>query len=116
MLLSQANLNVLSKRLHPDNIETSKLERISLFIDDQRTHQSGYKSPNHHSNHSEVVLPLQEEASDSLFSASVSQIHHPRPKRPRKKQAQLPSQSPPQKENPTLLPQNNAHGFHLLQV
>lgn len=175
MLLSQANLHVLSNsRDHQHiDIEKLKLERIKSFIDDQRINVLNYKSPNRHhpnsNNNSEQdnssIDPLYDDDQDdtSLFSSSISQIiarrHYDKQsqairKSPLKEKTRLQKQvdtksSPPvsikhkrqqslsslhqhshgrrrhktktsneddRKPEIQILPQTNAHGFHLLQV
>lgn len=99
MLLSEANIQALTEKAantHNDEyaVEQSKLDRIKLYIEDQKQYIHRYKSPNHHYHHSDSnkeesssvsMLDLEEAAAKksshdynddgaSLFSASISQV------------------------------------------
>lgn len=99
MLLSEANVQALTEKTantHNDEyaVEQSKLDRIKLYIEDQKQYIHRYKSPNHHYHHSDSnkeesssvsMLDLEEAAAKksshdynddgaSLFSASISQV------------------------------------------
>lgn len=90
MLLSKENLHILSNESQQ---EQEKLDRILLYIRDQKAYCSYYKSPNHSLNSTQT----------SVVSNSVSSSKHTTVK----------TKSVTSKER-KILPQTNS--FHLLQV